>query len=194
MSSPVEGEGTELWLVRHGETEWSRGGRHTSVTDLELTAEGEAAGRRLAERLRPQSFGLVFTRPMRRAVRTAQLAGFPEAQHEPALVEWGYGEYEGLTTVEIRERVPGWTVWTHPCPGGESAERVGARASRVVATIRNSGVDRALVFAHGHFGRVLAARWLGLSVSDGIRFRLDTATVSALGWDKEHPALVSWNT
>lgn len=184
----------DLWLVRHGETEWSRSGRHTSTTDVELTAEGEAAGHRLADRLGRHEFGLVLTSPMRRAAHTAELAGFPGARRDPALVEWAYGNYEGLTTAQIRVRVPGWTVWTHPCPGGETAERVGARADRVVATIRDSGVGRVLVFAHGHLGRVLAARWLGLEATDGIMFRLDTATVSVLGWDREHPALVSWNT
>lgn len=183
----------ELWLVRHGETEWSRSARHTSTTDLPLTAEGEESGRRLAGRLAGTEFGLVMTSPSRRASQTAGLAGFPSATIDEDLVEWAYGDYEGLTTAQIRQLVPGWTVWTHPCPEGETVERVGARANRVVKTVRGSGVDRALVFAHGHFGRVLAARWLGLRASDGIMFRLDTATISVLGWDKEHPALVSWN-
>lgn len=184
----------ELWLVRHGETEWSRDGRHTSTTDLPLTPKGEETGRLLAARLADADFGLVLTSPTRRAARTAELAGFPSATIDNDLVEWAYGDYEGLTTLEIRELVPGWTVWTHECPGGETAERVGARADRALVTILGSGADRALVFAHGHLGRVLTARWLGLTVPDGIMFRLDTATVSVLGWDKEHPALVSWNT
>ncbi len=184
----------ELWLVRHGETEWSRSGRHTSTTDLTLTPDGEKSGRRLAGRLGDVDFGLVLASPSRRAAHTAELAGFAAATFDDDLVEWAYGDYEGLTTAQIRERVPGWTVWTHPCPGGETDEHVGARADRVVATIRDSGVDRALVFAHGHLGRVLATRWLGLAPAAGIMFRLDTATVSVLGWDKEHPALVSWNT
>lgn len=183
----------ELWLVRHGETDWSRSGRHTSTTDLPLTATGEDAARALGDRLGDVEFGLVLASPLRRAADTATLAGFPQAMPEPDLVEWAYGEYEGLTTAQIRQRTPGWTVWTHACPGGEPASRVGARGDRVVVTIRDSGADRALAFTHGHFGRVLAARWLGLEPADGAMLRLDTATVSVLGWDHERPAIVSWN-
>src|SRR5689334_10766798 len=114
---------SEVWLVRHGETEWSRDGRHTSVTDLPLTAKGGEAAKEVADRLEGD-FDLVLTSPRRRAVRTAELAGHPEAEPDPDLVEWAYGDYEGVTTDEIREQVPGWTIWTHPCPGGETPEQV----------------------------------------------------------------------
>src|SRR3954447_26714223 len=122
----------DVWLVRHGETEWSRDGRHTGSTDLPLTSEGEAAARALAPRLAGETFALVLTSPLERARRTAALAGFPDAEVDPDLVEWRYGDYEGVTTDQIRETVPDWTVWTHPCPGGESAEEVSVRLDRVV--------------------------------------------------------------
>ena len=182
----------ELWLVRHGETEWSRDGRHTSVTDLPLTESGVVVAKTLAERLDGLEFGLVLTSPRQRARRTAELAGFAGARPEPDLVEWDYGDYEGLTTEQIRESVPGWTVWTHPCPGGESAEQVAARLDRVVAEVRAYD-GRALVFGHGHALRALAARWVGQPASDGRLFRLDTATVSTLGYERETPVVLRWN-
>ncbi|HET7355504.1 MAG TPA: histidine phosphatase family protein [Nocardioidaceae bacterium] len=193
----AEGAGTdqtqsELWLVRHGETEWSREGRHTSVTDLPLTESGVAVAKTLAERLDGLEFGLVLTSPRQRARRTAELAGFPGARVEPALAEWDYGDYEGLTSDQIRETVPGWTVWTHPCPSGETAEQVAARLDRVVAEVRGYG-GRALVFGHGHALRALAARWVGQPASDGRLFRLDTATVSTLGYERETPVVLRWN-
>ncbi|NYJ00493.1 putative phosphoglycerate mutase [Nocardioides thalensis] len=185
--------GSELWLVRHGPTEWSRAGRHTSVTDLPLLADGEqdavAAGKRLAE----VDFAQVLTSPRARARRTAELAGFADAEVDEDLVEWAYGDYEGLTTPEIRASVPGWTVWTHPSPGGETAAQVATRLDRVVARAR--AVDgRTLVFAHGHSLRVLAARWLGLAPSEGRLLRLDTATVSVLGFERETPVVLRWNS
>ena len=185
----------ELWVVRHGETEWSRSGQHTSTTDLPLTSGGEAAARSLGPRLADVEprFGVVLTSPLQRCVRTAALAGFPDAERDPDLVEWRYGDYEGLTTPEIREQVPGWTVWTHDTPGGETATAVGARIDRVLQRIRDKGVERALVFAHAHAGRVLVARWLELGPADGRRFRLGTATISVLGWDHEQPALERLN-
>jgi broad specificity phosphatase PhoE len=183
----------QLWIVRHGETEWSRDGRHTSTTDIDLTPEGEEVARGLAGRLVDADIDLVLTSPRTRARRTAELAGFPDAHLEDDLVEWDYGDYEGLTTPEIRETVPGWTVWTHPCPGGETADQVGARLDRVVAKVRAHG-GRVLVFSHGHASRVLAARWLGLPPTDGRHFVLDTATVSILGWERESPAVVRWNS
>jgi broad specificity phosphatase PhoE len=184
--------GPELWVVRHGETEWSRDGKHTSITDLALTEVGEAAALELAPRLAEVEFDLVLTSPRRRARRTAELAGFADAEVDEDLVEWAYGDYEGVTTAEIRESVPGWTVWTHPTPGGESADEVSARLDRVVA--RTRGHDRALVFAHGHSLRVLTARWLEQSAAEGRFFRLDTSTVSVLGFEREHPALLRWNS
>ena len=182
----------ELWMCRHGETEWSRDGRHTSTTDLELTAGGEEVATTLAERLAGTSFDLVLTSPRVRARRTAELAGFdPEVEED--LVEWGYGDYEGISTDEIRETVPGWTVFTHPTPGGETAEQVGARLDRVVARARDHG-GRVLVFGHGHSLRVLAARWLEQDVRDARHLKLDTATISTLGYERETPVLLRWNS
>lgn len=181
----------ELWLVRHGPTEWSRAGRHTSVTDLPLLPDGERDAAALAPRLGGVAFDLVLTSPRERARRTATLAGFPDAEVEEDLVEWAYGDYEGLTTAQIRESVPGWTVWTHPSPGGEPPAAVAQRCDRVVARARAAG--RTLAFAHGHSLRAVAARWLGLAVEDGRLFRLDTATVSVLGHERETPVVLRWN-
>lgn len=183
---------TKLWLVRHGETEWSATGRHTSVTDLPLTAAGVETARELVPRLAGTSYEWVLTSPRQRARRTAELAGFPDAEVAEDLVEWAYGDYEGRTSADIRETVPGWTVWTHPTPGGETAEQVSDRLDRVVARARSSAGDT-LVFSHGHALRALAARWLGLPVADGRLFRLDTATVSCLGYERETPVVLRWN-
>ena len=183
----------DVWLVRHGQTEWSASGRHTSTTDLPLTRDGEAAARALAPRLAAASFDLVLTSPRERARRTAELAGFPSAQVDPDLVEWDYGDYEGVTTDEIRESVPGWTVWTHPCPGGETADEVAARLDRVVA--RCLAVDGdVLLVSHGHALRAVAARWLLLPVTEGRLLKLDTGTVSVLGHEREQPVVLRWNT
>ncbi len=183
---------SELWLVRHGETEWSRDGRHTSTTDLPLTDVGEEAAVTLAPRLAEVEFDLVLTSPRRRARRTAEHAAFPDAHVDEDLVEWGYGYYEGVTTAEIRETVPGWTVWSHPSPGGESAEDVSERLDRVVARAR-AVEGRTLVFAHGHSLRVLAARWLDQPAEEGRFFKLDTSTVSVLGFERDTPVLLRWN-
>lgn len=181
-----------LVLVRHGATEWSLAGRHTGTTDLPLTADGEATARALAPVLAREPVDLVLTSPRLRARRTAALAGFAEAVVEDDLAEWDYGDYEGLTTPQIREQVPGWTVWSHPVPGGESADEVAERLDRVVARVRS--VDgRVLVFAHGHSLRVLTARWLGLPVAEGRHFALDTATYSQLGDDRGEPVVQRWN-
>jgi len=183
----------ELWLVRHGQTEWSRDGRHTSVTDLPLLPEGEEVARGLPARLAGTDFVQVLTSPRQRARRTAELAGYADAEVDEDLVEWAYGDYEGITTAEIRERVPDWTIWSGPVPGGESAAQVGERLDRVVARAR--AVDGAtLVFAHGHSLRALAARWLGLPVSEGRLLRLDTATVSVLGEERGQPVVLRWNS
>jgi probable phosphoglycerate mutase len=183
----------ELWVIRHGETEWSRDGRHTSHTELDLTPEGEDVARRLAERLDGVEFDLVLTSPRVRARRTAELAGYADAHVEPDLTEWDYGDYEGVTTPEIREQVPGWTVWSHPCPGGETAEQVSLRMDRVVARVRDHG-GRVLVFSHGHATRSLAARWLAQPVQEGRLFTLDTATISVLGYERESPVVARWNS
>ncbi|MGN6250623.1 MAG: histidine phosphatase family protein [Marmoricola sp.] len=182
----------QLWLVRHGETEWSRTGRHTSTTDVALTATGAEQARAVAPRLAEESFSLVLTSPLRRARRTAELAGFPDAVVDDDLVEWRYGEYEGVTTPEIRRSVPDWTVWTRPTPGGETPVEVGTRLDRVVARVRDQE-GRVLAFGHGHALRVLAARWLGLPAADGRLLVLDTATVSVLGSEHGGPAVLRWN-
>ncbi|WP_139978230.1 histidine phosphatase family protein [Nocardioides litoris] len=184
---------SELWLVRHGPTEWSKAGRHTSVTDLPLLPEHEDDARALAPRLAGLDPVLVLSSPRQRARRTAELAGFAEPDVDDDLAEWAYGEYEGVTTVDIREDRPGWSIWTDGCPGGESPEEVGARLDRVVARARDA-VGPVLAFAHGHSLRVLAARWLGLPAADGRHFVLDTATVSVLGDDRGEPAVLRWNS
>ena len=182
---------SELWLVRHGETEWSRARRHTSTTDLPLTDEGRRVAETLRERLATQAFDAVFTSPRARARETAVLAGFPGAVVREELVEWNYGDYEGITTSEIRQSVPDWTVWSHPTPGGESAADVTARLDAFLASL---APGRTLVFGHAHGLRALTARWLALPVSEGRLFRLDTATVSTLGYEREQPVILSWNS
>jgi probable phosphoglycerate mutase len=189
---PQQGEPTTtVWLVRHGETEWSAARRHTSVTDLPLTPEGEETARELASAL-AWPFDLVLTSPRERARTTARLAGFPDAEVCDDLVEWGYGDYEGLTVEQIRASVPAWTVWTHPCPGGESAEQVSDRLDRVVGRARGAS-GHVLLFSHGHALRAFAARWLGLPVAEGRLLRLDTATLSVLGFERETPVVLRWN-
>lgn len=184
---------TEIHLVRHGETEWSSNGRHTSSTDLDLTETGVAEATALRGRLDPKAYQLVLSSPLLRARRTAELAGFGEPEIDPDLHEWRYGDYEGLTTPQIREQDPGWTVWTHPSPGGETADEVSTRLARVIARVRESGVERALCFAHGHALRALTLTWLGLDLALGDTFPLQTGTVSVLGDYKDGQALISWN-
>lgn len=186
-------EAPEVWLVRHGETAWSRDHRHTSTTDLPLTEVGVEVARRLADRLSGVGFDLVLTSPRQRARRTAELAGFADAEVDEDLVEWDYGDYEGITTVEIRETVPGWTVWTHPTPGGETPAQVTERLDRVVDRVR-AVTGRTLLFGHGHALRAFTARWLGQPVDEGRFFRLDTATVSVLGYERDTPVLLRWNS
>lgn len=182
----------EVWLVRHGQTEWSRDGRHTSTTDLELLPEGEDVARGLVDRLEGQQFALVLTSPRLRARRTAELAGFVDAEPTEDLAEWAYGDYEGRTTADVRRDVPGWTIWTHPSPGGESADDVAGRVDRVIARAR-AAEGPVLLFGHGHCLRVLGARWLGLPPADGRMLRLDTASVSVLGYERETPVVRRWN-
>jgi len=183
------------WLVRHGETEWSLAGRHTGLTDLPLTARGEATARALAGRLRGIGPARVYTSPLKRAARTCALAGFGDvAVTDPDLVEWDYGEFEGLTSREIRARQPGWALFRDGCPGGEALAGVGARADRVVQRLRGDDGD-ALVFSSGHFLRVLATRWLGEDPSTGRHFVLGTAALCALGYDHDRtePVIRLWN-
>ena len=188
-----DGAGVEVWLVRHGQTEWSRDHRHTSTTDLPLLPEGEEVAKGLADRLAGTDFSLVLTSPRQRARRTAELAGFADAEVDDDLVEWDYGDYEGITTSEIRRTVPDWTVWTHPTPGGETAAQVTDRLDRVVGKVQHSG-DRVLVFGHGHSLRALAARWIEQPVDEGRFFKLDTATVSTLGYERDFPVVLRWNS
>ena len=183
----------EIWLCRHGETEWSLDGRHTSRTDLPLTPAGMEQARRLATRLSSVAFDLVLTSPRRRAVDTAALAGFPDAIVEPAAEEWDYGEGEGRTTESIREEIPGWTVWTRPLPGAETPEHVGARADKVIERVQAEAPNRAVLFSHAHFLRILAARWIELPATEGVRLLLETASVSVLGWEREVRAVKRWN-
>jgi broad specificity phosphatase PhoE len=194
MASPATDDRSddEVWLVRHGETEWSRDGRHTSTTDLPLTDEGRKVAEPLRDRLAGETFALVLTSPRRRARDTADLAGRADAEVDDDLVEWDYGDLEGETTEEIRETYPDWTIWEGPVPGGETADEVSARLDRVVERCRAAD-DRVLLFGHGHALRALAARWLGLPVTDGRLLRLDTATVSVLGWERETPVVLHWN-
>jgi len=187
--SPVQ----RVYLVRHGETAWSLSGQHTGTTDLALTEHGEEAAKRLAEPLSRVTFARVLTSPMRRARRTCELAGLgAQAIVDSDLMEWNYGDYEGLTTAQIRARAPGWIVFRDGCPGGESPEAIGARVDRLIVRVRSTDGDVAL-FAHGHVFRVLAARWLGLPVIVGRHLLLDTATLSILGYDREVPAVKRWN-
>lgn len=183
----------EIWLVRHGATQWSFAGRHTSVTDLPLLPEGAQQARALRERFSHVPFDTVLTSPRQRARRTAQLAGFDEATVDPDLVEWAYGDLEGLTTEQIRATYPDWTIWSGPWPRGERPEEIAARVDRVVARAR-SAAGRTLVFGHGHCLRVLAARWLGLAPTGGGLFALDPATISVLGSEHAVPAVLRWNS
>ncbi|MGL5824846.1 MAG: histidine phosphatase family protein [Nocardioides sp.] len=229
----INGGLTEVWLVRHGETQWSRDRRHTSTTDLPLTPQGEQAARAVRARLADLEFDLVLTSPRQRARRSAELAGFPVAEVDADLAEWDYGDYEGITTAQIREIEPEWTVWSHRCPGGESATEVAERMDRVVARLRRplsiapptvqpvrrpgasrpsasraderradelrpdahgaGRLPRCLVFGHGHALRALTARWLGQDVTAGRLFRLDTSTISVLGFERDQPVVMRWN-
>jgi broad specificity phosphatase PhoE len=183
----------EVVLVRHGETEWNRTLQHTGRTDIPLTEEGRRQAERVGEALRGREFALVLTSPLQRAAETARLAGFGDlARPRDDLMEWDYGDYEGRLTVDIRKEVPGWTIFRDGAPNGETGEQVGARADRVIEEVR--GVDEdVLIFAHGHFLRVLAARWVELEPGDGRRFALDSATLSTLGYERETPVLRAWN-
>jgi broad specificity phosphatase PhoE len=189
----VSTEEQKVYLLRHGETEWSLNGRHTGVTDIPLTENGRIAARLLKPILATVTFTLVLTSPLQRARETCELAGLGQfANVEPDLIEWNYGEYDGLTTEQIRSTRPGWSVFRDGCPGGESPEQVGARAHRVITKVRTAAGNVAL-FGHGHFTRVLAARWINLSANYGANFLLDTATLNVLGYYRESPAFMIWN-
>jgi broad specificity phosphatase PhoE len=184
-----------IYLVRHGETAWTLTRQHTGLTDLPLTEVGERNARHLGFRLRPLKVANVFTSPLQRARRTCELAGFGDkAIVEPDLVEWNYGEYEGLTTHQIQERKPDWKLFRDGCPGGESPAQAGMRADRVIARLRALNAD-AIVFSSGHIMRMLGARWVGLEPSGGALLALGTTTLSILGYehDKTEPVIKLWN-
>jgi broad specificity phosphatase PhoE len=181
----------QIWLMRHGETEWSRSGQHTSRTDLPLTEQGERLASDLGRRLMGRRFALVLSSPMRRALETCRLAGYtPEIADD--LHEWDYGAYEGLTTSEIQRTAPGWTIWTGVLPGGETIVQVSARADRILERALAAEGDMA-VFSHGHMLRVLAARWLRLAPDSGRLLALSTGSVSVLGWERDTRVLQLWN-
>ncbi len=183
----------EIVLVRHGETEWSRAGRHTSHTDLPLVESGQVRARSLGDELAGRSFALVLCSPLLRARETCSLAGLSGAATiDPDLSEWDYGEYEGLTTPQIWEQRPDWTLWRDGAPGGESPAAVAARADRVLARLREAGGD-AIAFAHGHILRVVGARWVDMDVSFGARLKLDAGGMSVLGFERTTEVLTRWN-
>jgi broad specificity phosphatase PhoE len=185
----------QVWLARHGQTAWSLTGQHTGLTDLPLTPAGEANARRLGQRLREQRFERVLCSPLQRARRTCELAGFgTRAQADARLVEWDYGEYEGRTSAEVQTQRPGWQLFRDGCPGGETPQQVAVRADSLIATLRTLP-GHTLLFSSGHLLRMLAARWLGLDGAAGARFGLDTASLSALGYEHrpEQPIVRLWN-
>lgn len=185
--------GAEVVLVRHGETEWSRGGLHTGRTNLPLTDVGRNKAAALAATLADRTFARVLCSPLARARRTYELSGLDApVEFVDDLMEWDYGVYEGVSTADVRATIPSWTVWTHPITGGESVDDVGARADRVIERVADVAGDVAL-FSHGQYLRILAARWLGLPADDGRLLTLDTSSVSALGYERETRVIRRWN-
>lgn len=183
----------QVYLIRHGETEWSLSGQHTGITDIPLTENGRKVAKLLQPVLAKETFALVLTSPLERARKTCELAGLGErAQIDRDLMEWNYGEYEGLTSRQVHAKTPGWMLFSDGCPGGESPDQVGARVDRVIARVRAVKGHVAL-FAHGHVFRVFAARWLGLPPAAGCHFLLDTATLNVLSYYRGMPAVKRWN-
>jgi broad specificity phosphatase PhoE len=192
VAADTETPEPEVWLIRHGETEWSLSGQHTGVTDLPMTEAGEAAAKALHDILAGTSFDLVLCSPRRRARRTAELAGFTDVQIEQDLAEWDYGDYEGRTRADIHKERPDWSIWTDGAPHGETPDQIGARVDRVIAKCRAAG-GRVLLFSHGHLLRTLAARWIAQPVTVGAHLPLDTAKVCVLAYDRGLPTLDRWN-
>jgi broad specificity phosphatase PhoE len=183
----------QIYLIRHGETEWSLSGQHTGTTDIPLTENGRKVARLLEPVLAKETFALVLTSPLERARQTCELAGLGErAEIDSDLMEWNYGQYEGLTPKQIHAHAPEWMLFNDGCPGGENPEQVGARVDRVIARVRAVEGHVAL-FAHGHIFRVFAARWLGLPATAGCHFLLDTATLNILSYSRGIPAVKRWN-
>ena len=190
---PTNNSYPEIWLIRHGETAWSLSGQHTGRTDLPLTATGEQRAAQIGHYLAGRRFALVLTSPMQRARETCRLAGYAAAaQIEPDLSEWDYGAYEGRTSAQIQESVPGWNIWTSPVPQGETIQQVAARANHVIDRAGKAGGDVAL-FAHGHVLRILTACWLGQPPDAGRLYALGTASVSVLGHERETRVISQWN-
>ena len=195
MNSPLQ-----IYFIRHGETAWSLSGQHTGRTDLPLTPHGETMAHELASTLKGIVFTLVLTSPRLRARTTCRLAGLggsgdQGAQTEPNLAEWDYGDYEGLRTAEIHKLNPAWDVWEDGCPGGEKPADAGDRADHLIARLRNL-TGKVALFSHGQFGRVLAARWIGLPVAEGQHFAIDPASISILSFETDHPqrrVITLWN-
>jgi probable phosphoglycerate mutase len=183
-----------LWLIRHGETEWSVSGAHTGRTDIPLTAAGEESARKVGHELNGQQFALVLASPLQRALRTCEIAGYgDQAQIDPNLAEWDYGQYEGLTSDQIREQRPGWFIFRDGVEGGETIGQVAARANDVIDRALQTDGDVAL-FAHGHILRILTACWLDLPPEDGKMFVLGTGAICILGWEHEQRAILRWNS
>lgn len=190
---PLSDDRPEIWLIRHGETAWSLSGQHTGRTDLPLTAEGERHAQDLGRYLAGRRFALVLSSPLQRARKTCELAGYGgAAQLDADLCEWDYGAYEGRTSEQIQENVPGWTIWTSPVPEGETIDEVAVRARHVIERANKAGGDVAL-FAHGHVLRILTACWLGLPPADGKLFALGTASIGVLGYERETRVISRWN-
>jgi probable phosphoglycerate mutase len=190
MAAPIQ----QVYLIRHGETEWSLSGRHTGVTDIPLTENGRKVAGRLAPVLAREVFAMVLTSPLMRARQTCELAGLgARAEIDPDLLEWNYGDYEGLTPAQIHALEPSWMIFRDGCPGGEIAAQVGDRVDRLIARVRAVKGNAAL-FGHGHIFRVFAARWLGLPPEAGCHFMLDTATLNILSYYRGVPAVKRWNT
>jgi len=190
---PSNNSNPEIWLIRHGETEWSLSGQHTGRTDLPLTAAGERHAAEIGRYLGGRPFALVLTSPLQRARETCKLAGYGDvAQLEPDLQEWDYGAYEGRTSAQIQESVPDWTIWMSPVPQGETIQQVAVRATRIIERASKAGGDVAL-FAHGHLLRILTACWLGLPPDDGKLFALGTASIGVLGYERDTRVIARWN-
>ena len=192
MAEPVPGR-PHVWLVRHGQTEWSRDGRHTGRTDVPLTREGEDQARALAGFVAGLDFDLVLCSPRARACRTAELAGLTPFEVTADLQEWDYGRFEGRTTADIHTELPQWSIWNGPWDGGETAGAVGDRATRLLERVCSSGAARVVLVGHGHFSRVTGVTWVGAPVPSGRWMEFDTASWSELGWDRGLPVLTHWN-
>jgi broad specificity phosphatase PhoE len=184
----------QIYLARHGETAWSISGQHTGLTDIPLTPRGEQTARQLAQSLKGITFSKIFTSPLKRAIQTSTLAGFPQAVRDPDLDEWNYGDYEGKTTAQIHQQNPDWEIFRDGSPSGESTADVATRADRVVARLR-AVAGNVLIFSHGHFLRVLASRWLGLDPTTGRYLMLNTAALSIVGYERnlDSPVIRLWN-